>query len=100
MSVVYIPMYAPVYVYTRLPRSMSLQVRNLGAPPALGGPWVVISGVLSRVTIMIANIRGLLTLLVTTHEPPSTRRDTIDPMMFCAATPRRLAAEDFGLRKV
>ena len=29
------------------------------------------SGVISRVTLIIAVIRGLLTLLVTTHEPPS-----------------------------
>ena len=37
----------------------------------LGGPWVVISGVTSRVTILITHVRGLITLLVTTHEPPS-----------------------------
>ena len=34
----------------------------------LGGSWVVISGVISRVTI---HVRGLITLLITTHEPPS-----------------------------
>ena len=38
----------------------------------LGGSWVVISGVLSRVTIVITQIRGLITPLITTHEPPST----------------------------
>ena len=38
----------------------------------LGGSWVVISGVISRVTIIITHIRGLITLLITTHEPPST----------------------------
>ena len=37
----------------------------------LGGSWVVISRVLSRVTILITHIRGLLTPLITTHEPPS-----------------------------
>ena len=37
----------------------------------LGGSWVVISGVISRVTIIITPIRGLITLLITTHEPPS-----------------------------
>ena len=36
----------------------------------VGGSWVVISGVISRVTILIAHIRGLITLLTTTHEPP------------------------------
>ena len=39
----------------------------------LGGSWVVISRVVSRVTIAINySIRGLITPLITTHEPPST----------------------------
>ena len=29
-------------------------------------------GVISRVAILITHIRGLVTLLITTHEPPST----------------------------
>ena len=33
--------------------------------------WVVISGVISRVTILMTHIRGLITPLMTTHEPPS-----------------------------
>ena len=37
----------------------------------LGGSWVVISGVISRVTTVITHIRGLITLLITTDEPPS-----------------------------
>ena len=37
----------------------------------LGGSWVVISRVISRVTIVITHIRGLITPLITTHEPPS-----------------------------
>ena len=40
----------------------------------LGGPWVVISGVISRVTIIIAHIRALISLPITTHEPPSMRK--------------------------
>ena len=37
-----------------------------------GDSWVVISGVISRVTIVITHIRGGITLLIiTTHEPPS-----------------------------
>ena len=40
----------------------------------LGGSWVVISGVTSRVTIIITRIRGLITPLITTHEPPSVDR--------------------------
>ena len=30
-----------------------------------------ISGVISRVSILITHIRGLITPLITTHEPPS-----------------------------
>ena len=37
----------------------------------LGGSWVVTSRIISKVTILIAHIRGLITPLITTHEPPS-----------------------------
>ena len=37
----------------------------------LGGSWVVKSRVISRVTIVITYVRGLRTLLLTAHEPPS-----------------------------
>ena len=37
----------------------------------LGASWVVFSGVLSKVTILITLIRGLIAPLITTHEPPS-----------------------------
>ena len=37
----------------------------------LGGSWVVISGAISRVTIVITHIRGRITTLIPTHEPPS-----------------------------
>ena len=37
----------------------------------LGGSGVVISRVISRVTIVITHIRGLLIPLMTTPEPPS-----------------------------
>ena len=43
----------------------------LGFRALLGGSWVVISGVISRVTIVITQIRGLITPLLTTHKPPS-----------------------------
>ena len=33
--------------------------------------WVVISGVISRLTTVITHIRGLITPFITTHEPPS-----------------------------
>ena len=38
----------------------------------LGGSWLVISGVISRVTIVITHIRGLIPPLLTAHEPPSS----------------------------
>ena len=38
----------------------------------LGGSCVVISRVRSRRTILIIHIGGLITLLISTHEPPST----------------------------
>ena len=37
----------------------------------LGGSWVVISRVVSRITTVITHIRGLIAPLITTHEPPS-----------------------------
>ena len=36
----------------------------------LGGSWGGISTVLYRVTILITHIKGLMTPLITTHEPP------------------------------
>ena len=36
-------------------------------PGLLGGSWVVLSGVISRVTILITHLPGF----ITTHEPPS-----------------------------
>ena len=44
----------------------------------LGGSWVVISRVISRVTILITHIKGLITLLITTPEPPSSRQQCCD----------------------
>ena len=38
----------------------------------LGGSWVVISGVISRVTIIITPSRGFVAPVITAHEPPST----------------------------
>ena len=37
----------------------------------LGGSWLLKSRVISRVTLLISLIRGLITPLITTHEPPS-----------------------------
>ena len=36
----------------------------------LSNSWLI-KGVISRVTILITHIRALITLLITTHEPPS-----------------------------
>ena len=41
-----------------------------GSRALLGGSWVVISGVIIRLTIVITHIRGLITPVITTHEPP------------------------------
>ena len=37
----------------------------------LGGSWVVISGLISKVTIVITHIKGLITPLIAAHEPQS-----------------------------
>ena len=44
-----------------------------GHTATLGGSWVVISRVICRVTLIISEslLRGLITPLITTHEPPS-----------------------------
>ena len=43
----------------------------LPSPTVLGGSWVVRSRVISRVTLTITHIRGLIAPLITTPEPPS-----------------------------
>ena len=52
----------------------------------LGGSWILRSRVISRVTILITHIRGLITLLITTPEPPSSIypsiRRSVDLPMF------------------
>ena len=60
------------------PRNVRPQSPDLALGPRfvrlgslLGGSWVVISRVISRATILITHIRGLITLLITTPEPPS-----------------------------
>ena len=40
-------------------------------PCILGGSWVVISGVISPLLWVISIVTLLITLLITTHEPPS-----------------------------
>ena len=47
----------------------------------LGGSWVVISEVISRITMVITHIRGLIAPLITTHEPPSSLR-TLGPRRY------------------
>ena len=37
----------------------------------MGGLGVVTSGIISRVSVVTAQNRGLITPLITTHEPPS-----------------------------
>ena len=45
-------------------------VQQLRRAHLLGGSGVVIGRVISRVTILITHIRGLITPLITTPEPP------------------------------
>ena len=40
----------------------------------LGGSGVVIIGIISKVTIVITHITGLITIHITTHDPPSVVR--------------------------
>ena len=49
----------------------ALSMDYLGCLWVPGGSWVVINGVLTRVTIPISHIRVLITPLITAHEPPS-----------------------------
>ena len=44
---------------------------GLGFGGLLKGSWVVISVVISRVARILADNKGLITPLLTTHEPPS-----------------------------
>ena len=46
-----------------------MRVRDEGA--LLGGSWVVISGVIRPLLWAISIVTLLITLLITTHEPPS-----------------------------
>ena len=68
--------------------------RDLGAGaqfrPLLGGSWLVISRVISRITRVITHNRGLITPLIPTPEPPSTSRDgtlTLNPKATPSPTP-------------
>ena len=54
------------------PCRSELLVRKLVAHrDILGGSWVVISRVISRVTILMTHIKGLISPPITTPEPPS-----------------------------
>ena len=41
----------------------------------LGGSWVVLSGVISPLIGVIIMVILLITVLIATHEPPSTKRE-------------------------
>ena len=41
----------------------------------MGSYNLIISGVISRVTMIITQIRGIISLLITTHEPPRSGRE-------------------------
>ena len=46
-------------------------IRLWGPGTLLGGSWVDTSRVICRETILVTHIKGLITSLITTHEPPS-----------------------------
>ena len=58
-------------LFTYRGRSCLWDVQTLRIP-LLGGSWVVKSRVIGRITILIIHITGLITPLITTHEPPSS----------------------------
>ena len=60
------------------PGKLSSGARVRSQTILLGGSWVVISGVISRVTMHITHIRGLIALLISTHEPTSRRYVKMD----------------------
>ena len=68
---------APIYIYISTQcggsRRLSSAADDLGVT-LLGGSWVVISGVISRVTIIITDIRGLKTPPITTLNPKPSRK--------------------------
>ena len=70
----------------------------------LGGSWVVRSRVISKVTIIITHIRGLITTLITTHEPPSSGGLGLWPMalgfMFSGFEVRVQVPHDFGCKNL
>ena len=61
---------------TKAPNTGKAQKRTPELPSKwatlLGGSWVVKSRVISKVSILLTHIRGRITPLITTHEPPST----------------------------
>ena len=60
---------------------------NKARQKVLGGSWVVLSRLRSRVTILITSIRGRITPLITAHEPPtSSRKLRENPMKLSVMT--------------
>ena len=53
------------------PAGATMAFDEVGGLGLLGASWVLISRVISRSAILIIHIRGLMALLITTHEPPS-----------------------------
>ena len=52
---------------------MGLPYKDGRGPSPLGGSWVVLSGIISPLIRVISIGTLLITLLITTHEPPSRR---------------------------
>ena len=60
---------------TETPTNAPRPSHGAAHPSALGGSWVVISGVVSPLIWAIIMATLLITSLITTHEPPSRREE-------------------------
>ena len=66
------------------PLPVVVRYASRAAGRKMRGSWVVISGVISRVIIIVTHIRGLMTPLITAHEPmkPHTPKTANPPETF------------------
>ena len=72
----------------------TLTTKNLSFTRLLQGSWVAIRAVISRVTMLVTGVKGLITPLITTHEPPSRLSQSFKQQL-CPLPPRKSAHEVF-----
>ena len=71
------------------------KLRNPKPCTLLGGSWVVTSGVIRPLIWTITTVTRLITLLLTTHEPPSTEGD----VPYCSPEPPQLSTQTLHGKK-